>query len=87
MKRPIIPTTLLLLTCLWFISCTGPKIERTYYISEDGDDSNTGLSEGRAWQSIEKVNEQDFAPGDRILFRGGDTFQGTLSLSAEDAGT
>ncbi len=85
--RSILSTTLLLLACLWIISCTGPKIGSTYYISVGGDDSNSGLSEGKAWQSIEKVNEQDFAPGDRILFRGGDTFQGTLSLTAEDAGT
>jgi len=59
----------------------------TYYVSADGADSNSGLAEGKAWQSIERVNEQDFAPGDRILFRGGDTFQGTITLSAEDAGT
>jgi hypothetical protein len=28
----------------------------------------------------------DFSPGDRILFRGGDTFHGTLTLVAEDSG-
>ena len=87
MKRPIIPTTLLLLTCLWFATCTGPKVGSTYFISADGEDSNSGLTKGKAWQSIDRVNEQDFAPGDRIMFRGGDTFNGTISLSAEDSGT
>jgi len=87
MKKLIVPIALLLLTCLWFKSCTGPRVGSSYYISAYGDDSNSGLSEGKAWQSMDKVNEQDFAPGDRILFRGGDTFTGTLSLSAEDSGT
>ncbi len=87
MERSIVPTVLLLLTCLWFASCTGPTVGSTYYISADGNDSYSGLSEGKAWQSIERINEQDFAPGDRILFQGGDIFQGTITLSAEDAGT
>ncbi|MCK4992529.1 MAG: right-handed parallel beta-helix repeat-containing protein, partial [Bacteroidales bacterium] len=87
MKGSIIPTTLLLLICLWFTSCSGPTVGSTYYISADGDDSNSGLAEGKAWQTIERVNEQDFSPGDRILFRSGDIFQGTISFSAEDAGT
>ena len=80
-------TVLLLLTCMWFTSCTGAKLGNTYYISADGDDSKTGLSPGKAWQSIERVNEQDFAPGDRILFRSGDTFQGTITLTSEESGT
>ena len=73
-----------LITNLGFPSCTGPNI---YYISAIGDDSNTGLSVGQAWQSIQRVNDEDFAPGDLILFRGGDEFTGTLYFSAEDAGT
>jgi len=87
MKRAIILTALLLHTGLWFISCSGPRVGSTYYISADGDDANSGLAEGKAWQTIERVNEQDFAPGDRILFRSGGTFKGTIYLSAEDAGT
>ena len=87
MKRPIIATAFLLLICLWFSSCTGPMVGNSYYISVDGDDSNSGLEEGKAWLTIDRINKQDFEPGDRILFRGGDTFQGTINLTAEDAGT
>ena len=87
MNRSKFTSTLILIACVWMISCEGPGPGRTYYISLDGDDSNPGTSQAKAWQTIEKVNEQDFEPGDRILFRAGDTFQGTIILSAEDAGT
>ena len=44
----------------------------TYYIdSASGDDANDGKSEGTAWRTIEKVNSQEFEPGDRILFKAG----------------
>ena len=46
--------------------------QTTYYIdSVDGSDSNNGLSEGAAWQSIGKVNQSTFLPGNRILFKSG----------------
>ncbi len=70
-----------------FLIGTGCSGFRTYYISLDGDDAHSGTSRAKAWQSIERVNRQDFAPGDRVLFRGGDTFKGTLSFTWEDAGT
>ena len=78
---------MLCLTGLLLTSCTKPAIGSSYYISAEGDDSDSGLAEGKAWKTIERVNVQDFEPGDRILFHGGDTFQGTISLTAEDAGT
>lgn len=84
MNKAFIPAILLLISCLWVTSCTGPH---TYYVSSVGDDSNSGLSEGKEWQTIERVNRQDFEPGERILFRSGDTFEGTINLTSEDAGT
>lgn len=58
-----------------------------YYISSDGDDYNSGTSENKAWRSIDRVNSYDFSPGDKILFRGGDEFEGTIILTGEDAGS
>ena len=69
---------------IWVSACSGPK---SYYVSADGDDSNSGCSAARAWKSIQRVNEQDFEPGDRILFRGGDTLTGTLRFNAQDSGS
>jgi hypothetical protein len=58
-----------------------------YYLSTSGNDSSPGTSPGKAWKSIEKVNELTLKPGDKILFKGGETFTGTLKFDAEDSGT
>ncbi|NLZ07778.1 MAG: right-handed parallel beta-helix repeat-containing protein [Phycisphaerae bacterium] len=61
---------------------------RTYYVDvQRGDDRNPGTTREKPWQSIAQVNKMDFAPGDRILFAGGQTFAGTLCLQREDSGT
>jgi hypothetical protein len=59
----------------------------TYYISNDGDDASSGESPENAWKTIDRVNRRDLSPGDRVLFEGGDLFEGTIRLSAEDGGT
>jgi len=53
-----------------------------YYISSSGNDSNNGLTESAPWKSIAKVNLvfSNFQPGDRILFKRGDTFYGSLII-------
>ena len=58
----------------------------TYYIdAEDGNDSNSGLSEGDAFQTISKVNTitPSLNPGDEVLFKRGQTHTSneTLNLS------
>ncbi len=55
-----------------------------YYISSSGNDAANGLSETTSWQSISKVNSvfSTFKPGDKILFRKGDTFYGSLNVTA-----
>ncbi len=58
----------------------------TYYISPQGDDNNTGTSPSEAWQTIDKVNQMIFQPGDQILFEGENTFTGTLRLNSFDSG-
>lgn len=58
-----------------------------YYVSSFGDDGNTGTSPDAAWQSIEKVNQINFQPGDQILFEGGQTFIGNIRFNKNDSGT
>jgi len=54
---------------------------RTYYVdSADGDDGNDGTSPDSAWQSLERVNAEEFGPGNRILFRAGTRYVGQLRL-------
>jgi len=47
----------------------------TYYVSNDGDDSNSGLSDDEAWRTVGKVNGWDFDEGDDVYFRCGDVWE------------
>ncbi len=55
-----------------------------YYVSPLGNNGNSGTSPDMAWQTINRVNQQDLNPGfqagDSINFQGGNTFQGSLQL-------
>lgn len=49
----------------------------TYYIdSESGADSNCGQSPRMAWNSLQRVNQEVFQPGDTILFKVGTVYRG-----------
>ena len=58
-----------------------------YYISSSGNDAANGLSSSTPWQSINKVNSisSGLRGGDRLLFRRGDTFKGSLELGSSGA--
>ncbi len=83
-----------LFTLLFITSCT-PEMQgeleeilieakNTYYISPNGNDSNSGNSPDDAWQTINKVNQMQFEPGSRILFEGGKSFAGNLYFTVGD---
>lgn len=48
--------------------------------SRSGDDDHSGLTPGEAWQTLEKVNATEFQPGDRILFKAGESWSGQFRL-------
>jgi parallel beta helix pectate lyase-like protein len=52
----------------------------TYYVSNDGSDRANGTSDATAWATLDRVNRQTFAPGDKVLFREGDRWQGRLAV-------
>ena len=43
----------------------------TYYISNRGDNQNSGTSEGEAWQTLDKLKDVKLQPGDSVLFEAG----------------
>jgi hypothetical protein len=58
----------------------------TYYVSAiDGDDNDSGISQTDAWASIARVNAASFEPGDSVLFRRGDVWNGEC-LTVDDSG-
>ncbi len=51
---------------------------QTYYLSNNGNDKNTGLSPDAPYKSIERINSLDIKPGDKILLKRGDKFTGSI---------
>ncbi|NQU85302.1 MAG: carbohydrate binding domain-containing protein, partial [Mariniphaga sp.] len=49
-----------------------------YYVSNDGNDSNSGTSISSPWKSLGKVNNFNLSPGDAVYFKKGDSWYGTL---------
>ncbi len=63
-------------------SATYQPTGTVYYVSNDGNNGNNGLTPGTAWQTIAHVNNQTFQPGDSILFNRGDTWRETLYITS-----
>ena len=59
---------------------------RDYHLSNSGDNSADG-SKTNPMQTLSRISELKLQPGDRVLLRSGQTFEGPLLLTAEDAGT
>jgi hypothetical protein len=49
-----------------------------YYVASAGSDADNGSSPDRAWKTLERVNIAKLLPGDKVLFRRGDTWRGSL---------
>jgi len=55
----------------------------TYYVdSAGGDDQNGGISPQTPWKTLEKVNNETFSPGSRILLKAGGVYSGGLRLTS-----
>ncbi len=51
----------------------------TYHVdSQSGDDAHSGTTPEQAWKSLERVNQQVFRPGDKLLFKAGTRLSGQL---------
>lgn len=66
---------------LLFGWCLGAcSFSECYYMdSITGDDSNSGTSPSRAWKTLDRLNKQEFKPGDKILFKSGTEYIGSFS--------
>jgi hypothetical protein len=50
-----------------------------YVDASQGDDANSGMATNQAWKSIQRANLKLLKPGDKLLFRAGQSWNGTLS--------
>jgi hypothetical protein len=60
---------------------------RTFYVSQLGDDANSGTSPDKPWRTISMVNVAPLGPGDTVAFEGGATFDGKIYLPPSVQGT
>ena len=67
------------------VLCTYSLSATNYYVSSSGNDANEGTSVSLPWKSLAKVNSFKPKPGDQILFKRGDVWNG--SITAKDSGT
>lgn len=58
-----------------------PSAQTYYFDSVGGNDSNSGTSEGQAWQTRTKFNNTTFNPGDTIRFKRGGVWDGGLIIN------
>ena len=52
-----------------------------YYLSNTGNDSNTGTSVADPWYSILHLNNATLLPGDSVLFLSGNIFRGQINIT------
>ncbi len=58
---------------------------QTFYVSDSGNDKANGRSTSTPWKTLSKVNNESLIPGDRVLFKRGDTWK-DQTLSPKGSG-
>ena len=72
--------------CLILLGFPSTVLAATYYVDAvNGNDSNSGTSQGNAWRTISKIRNTSLAPGDTVLFKSGQTFSDDLDSSENGA--
>jgi len=57
--------------------------QNVYYVSNSGgSDQNSGTNPSEPWKPLEKINSFIPNPGDQILFKRGDSWNGTLAINS-----
>lgn len=94
MKKKVMICSMILLAPLFMAGCQEMEADDTiqsgvsghawphrYYIDpENGMYYNTGHSPEQAWESVDRINERIWQPGDTILIKRGTVYDGTLVL-------
>jgi hypothetical protein len=62
--------------------------QHNYYINSlDGNDDNPGTSANKAWKTLDKMNHTLLQPGDKVLLKGSQIFEGNILLDSMDSGS
>jgi len=75
-------TLLLLLFIIFSLAANATN----YYLSTSGNDANPGTDPSAPWKTLDKLNSfKTLKPGDNVLFKRGDTFYGSITVSNSGA--
>lgn len=75
-SKRVLSFTSLLLYASAFLATINAAAQQTYYIANNGNDANSGLTASSPIRTISKVNTLTLGPGSKLLFRRGDIFEG-----------
>jgi hypothetical protein len=67
------------------IACEAHAADTYHVDAKNGDDANDGRSVQTPWRSLYRVKQVQLRPGDRLLLKRGDTFEGPLVLEGVQA--
>ena len=68
----------LTLTAVLWLQPAADAAGRTFFVASSGNDANDGLSQTLPWRTLGQVSGAELEPGDKVLFKRGDTWRGQL---------
>ena len=75
-------TMILLLFSFLLAACSDSPV--CYYLdATGGDDNNSGLAPDEAWKSLEKLRGVKLLPGNKVLLKRGEVFNGELEITGQ----
>ncbi len=83
--RPAITGSLVALALIFVGSAAARAQANTYFVSNNGNDANSGLSPDAPWQTVARVNASSFHPGDTVLFQRGSQWYESLDAPSSGA--
>jgi len=73
--------------CIAAAAAASSALAATWHVdSEGGDDAAAGTSPATAWRTLARVNDAKIAPGDKVLFKRGGLWRGTLRPASGEKG-
>ena len=73
--------------CIAAAAAASSAFAATWHVdSEGGDDAAAGTSPATAWRTLARVNDAKIAPGDKVLFKRGGLWRGTLRPASGEKG-
>lgn len=71
---------------IFYLLSVNIHAQQIYYVANTGNDNNSGLSTASAFKTLQKINSINLNPGDKILFKSGDSFKdNSLEINSSGA--